>query len=603
MGKQSKMKTNTTINLFRSLVLLMAFGFTTISLSAQIQLGGDIDGEASYDYSGRAVSLSSDGSRVAIGASLNDGTDTSSGQVRVYELSSGSWSQLGGDIDGDLKRDNLGFRVELSADGSTLVTSANFSDDFATDAGEIKIYRYSSGSWSQLGSDIYGVSSFDEFGYSVGISGDGNTVVAGALYNDDLAFAGGHVRVFVYSAGAWTQLGSTIAGGSANDHIGVRSLLSDDGRTLAVGALCIENGSMVDVGGVLVYDYNTVLSDWVQRGDTIFGEDVGDYASHSLDLSSDGNKIILGTSNNDDGGVNAGQSQVYHYVSGAWTQIGGDIEGTVAGDRMASSVTISDDGLTIAMGAHFADSGTQSNTGLTEVHKYSSSESRWIRYCSGIYGENPWDYSGDCIDMSSSGDTLAIGLPDNDGGGTNSGSVRVYVLDPCVLPVELQSFEGTSIKEGIRLDWKTASELNNAGFEVQRSIDGRTYETLAFVNGHGNSSQEIDYNYLDRSAPNGKIFYRLKQIDFNGDFEFSETIMIEHGGAVSISISPNPAKDHVWISGIEKGMVSIYNVTGSIVFQSSVTSKISLENLQTGVYFIQVSNEFQSQSLKLLIER
>ena len=79
------------------------------------QLGSDIDGEAAGDLSGYSVSLDSDGDRVAIGAPENDGNGTSAGHVRIYEYSGGSWSQLGSDIDGEAADDQSGWSVILMA--------------------------------------------------------------------------------------------------------------------------------------------------------------------------------------------------------------------------------------------------------------------------------------------------------------------------------------------------------------------------------------------------------------------------------------------------------------------------------------------------------
>ena len=82
------------------------------------QLGSDIDGEAAFDSSGYRVALNSDGTIVAIGAPYNDGNGTDSGHVRVYQYSSGSWSQLGSDIDGEAADDMSGYSVSLNSDGT-----------------------------------------------------------------------------------------------------------------------------------------------------------------------------------------------------------------------------------------------------------------------------------------------------------------------------------------------------------------------------------------------------------------------------------------------------------------------------------------------------
>ena len=97
--------------------LLTFLLFSSFALS-QTQLGADIDGEATYDNSGQSVSMSSDGSRVAIGAPGNDGNDSKSGHVRVYEYTSGAWTQLGSDIDGEAALDASGSSVSMNSDGS-----------------------------------------------------------------------------------------------------------------------------------------------------------------------------------------------------------------------------------------------------------------------------------------------------------------------------------------------------------------------------------------------------------------------------------------------------------------------------------------------------
>ena len=88
------------------------------------QLGSDIDGESSNDRSGRSVSINSSGDRVAIGAYGNDGNGTDAGHVRIYALSSGSWSQIGSDIDGEAADDRSGYSTSMNADGDRVAIGA-----------------------------------------------------------------------------------------------------------------------------------------------------------------------------------------------------------------------------------------------------------------------------------------------------------------------------------------------------------------------------------------------------------------------------------------------------------------------------------------------
>ena len=105
------------------------------------QIGSDIDGEAPGDLSGNPVSLSSDGSIVAIGAEENSGNGTNSGHVRVYENIAGTWTQIGADIDGEAADDTSGKSVSLSADGSIIAIGASNNDGNGANSGHVRVFR------------------------------------------------------------------------------------------------------------------------------------------------------------------------------------------------------------------------------------------------------------------------------------------------------------------------------------------------------------------------------------------------------------------------------------------------------------------------------
>ena len=113
-----------------------------------IQLGGDIDGEAAFDNSGRSVALSSDGLIMAVGAPYNDGGGSSSGHVRVFRRNSvkAPWIQLGGDIDGEAAGDQSGYSLALSSDGLTLAIGAPFNDagtgSASDNRGHVRVYGF-----------------------------------------------------------------------------------------------------------------------------------------------------------------------------------------------------------------------------------------------------------------------------------------------------------------------------------------------------------------------------------------------------------------------------------------------------------------------------
>ena len=163
--------------------------------TAWVQLGADIDGEQASDHSGWSVSLSSDGNRLVIGADQNDGNGSESGHARVYHWSGTAWIQLGADIDGEATKDYSGSSVSLSADGNRLVISAPWNDGNGSESGQVRVYEWSGSTWTQLGADIDGEAANDYSG-AVSLSSDGNRLAIGAGGNDGNGDASGHVRVY-----------------------------------------------------------------------------------------------------------------------------------------------------------------------------------------------------------------------------------------------------------------------------------------------------------------------------------------------------------------------------------------------------------------------
>ena len=182
------------------LVCFISFSVAlTLPAAIQVQKGGSIAGEATGDRSGSSVSLSADGSTLAVGAEFNDGNGTDSGHVRVYDYnaSAGEWLQRGGDIDGEAAGDWFGYSVSLSANSSTLAVGTNFNNGNGTESGHVRVYTYNAatGGWLQLGADIDGEAAGDGFGSSVSLSADGSAVAAGAMglpYSENK----GYFRVF-----------------------------------------------------------------------------------------------------------------------------------------------------------------------------------------------------------------------------------------------------------------------------------------------------------------------------------------------------------------------------------------------------------------------
>jgi len=347
------------------------FLFTLIQLSSPVtgdcttwtQVGSNIDGEAADDYFGKSVSLSADGSTVAIGAPDNDGNGSYSGHVRVYKNVSGSWTQVGLDIDGEAAGDKSGTSVILSADGSTVAIGAPGNDGNGSYSGHVRVYKNVSGTWTQVGSDIDGEAAGDKSGTSVNLSADGSTVAVGAPDNYGNGTWAGHVRIYQNISGTWTQVGSDIDGEAAYDRSGTSVSLSADGSTVAIGAPDNDgNGSWA--GHVRIYQ--NIFGTWTQVGSDIDGEAADNYFGYSVSLSADGSTVAVGAPENADNGFGSGHVRVYKNVSGTWTQVGSDIDGEAHLEYSGHSVSLRADGTIVAIGAPF-NNGNDSGSGHVRV--------------------------------------------------------------------------------------------------------------------------------------------------------------------------------------------------------------------------------------------
>jgi len=403
--------------LFIALILIIT---SKISAQTWTQIGVDIDGEALGDASSFSVSLSSDGSVLAIGAPYNDDVGNNAGHVRIYENQSGTWTQIGADINGEAANDKFGNSVSLSSDGSIVAIGAYQNDGNGNSAGHVRIYENQSGTWTQIGADIDGEAADDEFGKSVSLSSDGSVVAVGADNNDGTGLFAGHVRIYENQSGTWTQIGSDIDAEAEDDHSGRSVSLSSDGSVVAIGAF-YNDGTGPNAGHVRIYENQS--GTWTQIGADIDGEAMVDYSGFSVSLSSDGSVVAIGAYLNDGAGDAAGHVRIYENQSGTWTQIGADIDGEAADDQSGYSVSLSSDGSIVAIGATF-NAGTGSNAGHVRI--YENQSGTWTKIGTDIDGEAAEDYSGSSVSLSSDGLIVAIGAPYNDGTGSSAGHVRVY---------------------------------------------------------------------------------------------------------------------------------------------------------------------------------
>jgi hypothetical protein len=180
------------------------------------------------------------------------------------------------------------------------------------------------------------------------------------------------------------------------------------------------------------------------------------------------------------------------------------------------------------------------------------------------------------------------------------------------LPVQFKSFTATKGNDVVNLKWATASESNNKGFEIQRSINGAKYQTVGFVNGSGNSNVVKAYSFADSHETSGNICYRLKQIDFNGTTEFSKmacvNVLLDKSTAVFTTPNPFNGSLHIKYNSVTEGIAHIQIIdmlgkshqnTNMIVNKGENTLTLDTDALPVGIYFIRVNigNEVTTQRI------
>ncbi|MCW1146926.1 T9SS type A sorting domain-containing protein [Flavobacterium lacisediminis] len=389
--------------------------FPLISLS-QTQIGQDINGEVAGDWSSSGLSISSDGNIVAIGSV---GSNNFTGHVKVYQNVSGIWTQIGQKINGQILGEEC-YQISLSSNGNIIALGSPSSDQIFQNSGLVRIYQNISGVWTQIGQNIIGEALNDYSGAGLSLSSDGNIVAIGAYGNDGNGSDSGHVRVYQNISGVWTQIGQDINGEAAGDWFGFRLSLSSNANIIAIGARN-NDGNGSNSGHVRVYQ--NISGVWTQIGQDINGEAAGDLFGQSLSISSDGSIIAIGAIFNDGNGSDSGHVRVYQNISGVWTQIGQDINGEAAGD-WSGNVNLSGNGNIVVIGAANND-GNGSDSGHVRV--YQNISGVWTQIGQDINGEAAGDKSSG-VSLSNNGNIVAIGSNYNDGNGSDSGHVRVFDL-------------------------------------------------------------------------------------------------------------------------------------------------------------------------------
>lgn len=402
--------------------------------------------------------------------------------LKTNSMYAQAWNQWGTDIDGDVSFAELGTSVSVSADGLTIAISDHSYSDSIFQCGRARIYLWDGTDWLPKGDFITGNEQYELFGTKIDLSSDGNIV---AIYapND---YINPKVKVYSWNDTNWQQMGQNISNVYPNSSFGNAISISGDGTKIAIGARAYDSLGFT-IGKAYIFDWNGV--DWIQIGSAIDGSNTGEYFGYDLDLDYTGSTVVIGAPSTTDSCFVG----VYQRFVSQWNQMGDYLTGQVIGDVFGNSVSISDDGTVIAIGApdyngslagyaaiynksnnlwvldnYIEEPAPQESLGYTvnlngsgtriavsaplsfwsgvdmrkgRVRIYDKIAAQWVQSVDDIWGENISDRSGTSMRLSSNGQTVIIGAISNaDGAGIRSGHARVYASDMADLDNKERSF-------------------------------------------------------------------------------------------------------------------------------------------------------------------
>ncbi len=383
------------------------------------------DAQANNHF-GWDTAISSDGNTAVVAAHTEGTGGPGAGAAYIFIRSGGMWAEQAKILSDDVEaQDNFGSSVALSADGNTVIVGARREDAGGTNAGAAYVFTRSGGVWTQqakiLSDDIQ---TQDNFGASVSLSSDGNTAIVGANRETTGGASAGAAYVFTRSAGIWTQQAKIqsddIQGG---DSFGFAVSLSSEGDTAIVGSISEDTGGS-SAGATYVFTRSGGI--WTEQA-KIQGSDTeaGDNFGSSVALSSDGDTAIVGSTYEDTGGTSAGSAYVFTRSGGIWTEQAkiqsDDIE---TDDLFGLSVALSADGTTAIMGAYGEDTvGSRAGSAYVFTHSGGIWSQQSKIQPDDIEAEDFFGYS---VSLSGDGITAMVGSVQEDTGGLNAGAAYVF---------------------------------------------------------------------------------------------------------------------------------------------------------------------------------
>ena len=509
------------------------------------KLESTIPGEVSGDDFGTAVSMNKDGSIMAVGGSGRD-IGPWEGYVRVFQyieieqsvwdssntsssrsidgvpillcdgdyspiLGKRYWMQMGKDIDASSPGDNFGYIFKLSDDGYTVVLSSYSNGGNNQGTGSVVVYQYNGQQWVQMGSSIEAMAADYEAGVSLATNAHGNIVCIGSYDSNEEDSFSGHVRIFKYSHGDWSQMGNNLACEEKGHESGYSITMNNEGTRVAIATYKNNN----EDGSIYVYNWDG--KQWSLLGGNLYLDKSWNYTIYSIAMNHDGSILAIGAYGED--GIWNGYVRIYqyrtvtaeewdakwihkvpdiitngdlHYDKEAqyWIQIGNDIVCESVDDDFEYSVTMNDDGSRLATAIYTSRNSV--SDGKIKIYKFVRNQ--WIQMGKTIKIDAVYDNFDKTVFMNSDGTKIMFGTFDDD----NTGSISVFSLiddsDPHEYNIILEVEEEEDLEEISRLELDELKELEITEEEHENSSDAESMEeqVLEFESDSDESKSDID---------------------------------------------------------------------------------------------------------------
>jgi hypothetical protein len=540
------------------------------------------------DYFGIGVSMSSDGTRVIVGAQQEDTGASNVGSAYIFVYSSGSWSQEAKIQASDKQdSDSFGNAVSMSSDGTRVIVAAYTEDTGAANAGSAYIFAYSSGSWSQQAKIVASdAQASDLFGSSVSMNSDGTRVIVGAYGEDTGGSNAGSAYIYAYSSGSWSQeakiQASDLSASEVSGVFGISVSMSSDGTRVIVGAQGEDTGA-TNAGAAYIFAYSS--GSWSQQQKILASDaQATDNFGYSVSMSGDGARVIVGARNEDTGGSAAGSAYIFAYSSGSWSQ-----EAKIqASDKQATDyfgykVSMNSDGTKVIVGAYYEDTGA---TDAGAAYTFTLSGGSWSQEAK-IQASDPGadDRFGVSVAMSADGTKFIVGAFLEDTGGTNAGSAYIFGLPLLTLASStVISAAGTTLSftgqhicvpEGPMSPGLVVSANKNRYV----SLNG----TLTTGAGAIRSSESLPVVSLSNVVSDQSVFGVVDRLEQGGTTERRQVL-----GATVVTAQKELGDTRVIVNSLGEGAIWVANTNGNLVSGDYITTshltgygqKQDVENLQ-----------------------